>query len=76
MRTQMLEFVPGAGLGIRRYTYLGREQCGHSGGSTLGTSPVLHDEQTGITVAVLMNQGGNADHFSLAPRLLELAEGG
>ena len=84
MGSEMLQFVPaagnirgesGAGLGIRKYDYLGREQWGHSGGSPLGTSLVIHDEQTGITVAVLMNQGSNADHFTLAPRLLEIAQG-
>lgn len=84
MRVEMLTFVPaagnipgesGAGLGIRRYAYLGRAQWGHSGGSPLGSSLLLYDERTGITVAVLMNQGRDAGHFRLAPRLLEIAAG-
>lgn len=82
MREQMLEFVPaagnirgesGAGLGIRRYSYLGREQWGHSGGSPLGSSLMLFDPDTGTTVAVIMNQGRGARHFELAPQLLEIA---
>ena len=85
MRTEMLEFVPaagnipgesGAGLGIRRYDYLGREQWGHSGGSPLGSSLLLFDPSSGVTVAVLMNQGSGAEHFALAPRLMEIATGG
>lgn len=82
MRSEMLEIVPaagnipgeaGAGLGIRTYAYLGGQQWGHSGGSPLGSSLLLYDAQSGITVAVLMNQGRDADHFELAPKLLEIA---
>jgi D-alanyl-D-alanine carboxypeptidase len=82
MRQQMLEFVPaagnirgesGAGLGIRGYNYLQREQWGHSGGSPLGSSLMLFDPETGTTVVVLMNQGGGAQHFTLAPELLRIA---
>lgn len=65
----------GTGLGVRAYSYLGRQQFGHSGGSVLGSSLMLHDPATAITVAVLMNQGANADHFALAPRLLAIASG-
>ncbi len=81
MRSEMLDFVPaagnipgesGAGLGIRRYSYLDREQWGHSGGSPLGSSLMLYDPTTGVTVAVLMNQGRGADHFALAPQLLSV----
>jgi len=63
----------GAGLGIRGYGYLGRIQYGHSGGAPYGSSLLLHDPASGVTVAVLMNQGPGADHFSLAPELLEIA---
>lgn len=79
---EMLEFVPaagnirgesGAGLGIRKYSYLGREQWGHSGGSALGSSLLLYDPQSQVTVAVLMNQGSGAHHFVLAPALLAIA---
>jgi D-alanyl-D-alanine carboxypeptidase len=63
----------GAGLGIRGYAYLGRTQYGHSGGSPFGSSLLLYDPASGVTVAVLMNQGQGADHFSLAPSLLEIA---
>ena len=82
MRREMLEFVPaagniagesGAGLGIRKYSYLGREQWGHSGGCPLGSSLMLFDPATGVTVAVIMNQGRGAQHFRLAPALLEIA---
>lgn len=63
----------GVGLGIRGYAYLGRSQFGHSGGSWSGNSLLLHDPAAGITVVVLMNQARGADHFSLAPSLLEIA---
>lgn len=63
----------GAGLGIRAYTYHGRQQLGHSGGSPEGSSLLLYDVTTGITVAVVMNQGSGAAHFVLAPELLALA---
>lgn len=82
MQQEMRTLVPaagnipgesGAGLGIRAYSYLGRTQFGHSGGSAFGSSLLLHDPATGVTVVVLMNQGQGADHFSLAPSLLEVA---
>jgi D-alanyl-D-alanine carboxypeptidase len=63
----------GAGLGIRSYHYLDRTQFGHSGGSGMGSSLLLHDPDTGVTVAVVMNQGPGADHFVLAPQLLGIA---
>ena len=63
----------GAGLGIRSYEYLGRTQFGHSGGSAFGSSLMLYDPATGVTVAVIMNQGQGAEHFALAPTLLEIA---
>lgn len=63
----------GSGLGIRGYAYLDRAQIGHSGGATFGTSLLLFDPSTGVSVAVVMNQAGGADHFTLAPRLLEIA---
>ena len=82
MRTEMTRMQPaagnipgetGVGLGIRGYGYLGRRQWGHSGGSPLGSSLLLFDPETRITVAVVMNQGAGADHFFLAPLLLDLA---
>lgn len=63
----------GAGLGIRGYEYHGRVQFGHSGGARFGSSLLLHDPATLTTVAVIMNQGVGADHFALAPLLLQLA---
>lgn len=63
----------GAGLGIRGYEYHGRVQFGHSGGARYGSSLLLHDPGTRTTVAVVMNQGVGADHFTLAPLLLQLA---
>jgi D-alanyl-D-alanine carboxypeptidase len=63
----------GVGLGIRAYSYLGRTQLGHSGGAPFGSSLLLFDPRSGVTVAALMNQGPGADHFVLAPRLLEIA---
>jgi len=65
----------GAGLGIRGYHYLDRDQLGHSGGMAFGSSLLLFDPASGVTVAVLMNQGQNAGHFQLAPQLLALATG-
>ncbi len=82
MRSEMTRMRPaagnipgetGVGLGIRGYGYLGREQWGHSGGSPLGSSLLLFDPETRITVAVVMNQGAGADHFRLAPLLLDVA---
>ncbi len=84
-RAEMLELVPaagnipgesGAGLGVRSYGYLGSTQFGHSGGSSLGSSLLLFDPASGVTAAVLMNQGSGAAHFVLAPRLLAIAAGG
>ncbi len=63
----------GAGLGVRSYQYLDRTQFGHSGGSAMGSSLMLHDPETGVTVAVVMNQGQGAEHFVLAPQLLAIA---
>jgi CubicO group peptidase (beta-lactamase class C family) len=65
----------GAGLGIRRYEYLDRLQLGHSGAASFGSSLLLHDPERLITVVVLMNQSVGADHFVLAPRLLQIASG-
>lgn len=81
---EMRELVPaagtivgetGSGLGIRGYEYLGRRQFGHSGGATFGSSLLLYDPVSGVTVVVIMNQGEGADHFFLAPALLEIALG-
>lgn len=63
----------GAGLGIRGYNFLGRQQYGHSGGAVLGNSLFVFDPDSGVTVAVLTNQGQGADHFTLVPALLEIA---
>ncbi|MEZ5420260.1 MAG: serine hydrolase [Vicinamibacterales bacterium] len=63
----------GAGLGIRGYQYLERQQYGHSGGMSLGSSLLLFDPESGVTVAVAANQGANAGHFALAPALLAAA---
>jgi D-alanyl-D-alanine carboxypeptidase len=82
MQAEMRRLVPaagnipgetGTGLGIRSYHYLDRTQYGHSGGSVFGSSLLLFDPTTGVTVAVVMNQGAGADHFVLAPNLLKLA---
>ncbi|HUU36562.1 MAG TPA: serine hydrolase domain-containing protein, partial [Vicinamibacterales bacterium] len=82
MQEAMRELVPaagnipgerGAGLGIRSYDYFDRVQYGHSGGGSFGSSLLLFDPNTGITVVVIMNQGQGAQHFVLAPRLLQLA---
>jgi D-alanyl-D-alanine carboxypeptidase len=84
MQQEMRTLVPaagnipgesGAGLGIRGYHYLGRPQLGHSGGCAYGSSLLLHDPTVRVTVAVSMNQGQGADHFALAPELLEIAAG-
>lgn len=82
MQAAMKELVPaagnipgetGVGLGIRSYAYFDRVQLGHSGGAAFGSSLLLHDVETGVTVVVVMNQGQGAQHFLLAPRLLEIA---
>lgn len=65
----------GSGLGIRSYEYLGRTQYGHSGGAAFGTTLLLFDPESGVTVTVLMNQGARAGHFELAPELLAIAAG-
>jgi len=63
----------GAGLGIRGYNFLGRQEYGHSGGAVLASSLMVYDPATNVTVAVLVNQGTGADHFLLAPKLLQIA---
>lgn len=82
LQAQMRQLVPatgnipgesGAGLGIRGYVFLDRQQYGHSGGSRFCSTLLLFDPETAITVVVLTNQALSADHFELAPRLLEIA---
>lgn len=82
MQAAMRELVPaagsipgesGAGLGIRSYGYFDRVQYGHSGGAAYGSSLLIHDPTRGVTVVVVMNQGQGAEHFELAPRLLQIA---
>lgn len=83
-QAEMRELVPaagnipgesGAGLGIRGYQYFDRTQFGHSGGMALGSSLLLFEPASGVTVVVAMNQGQNAAHFALAPQLLAIASG-
>ena len=57
----------GAGLGIRGYGYLGRTQFGHSGGGSFGSSLLLFDPATGVTVVVLMIQGSGGRAFRTCP---------
>ena len=47
-------------------------------GRTIDADPThrFTDPASGVTVAVLMNQGSGAGHFVLAPRLLAIAAGG
>ncbi len=86
-RQQMLQFVPpanpsgvetGSGLGVRRYAYGGREQWGHSGATSEGSSIVIFEPSSGISVAVAMNQTPAthaSSHFVLVGDLLRLAAG-
>jgi hypothetical protein len=62
----------GAGLGIRAYNYLGRTQFGHSGGSSVSSTLMVHDPAIGATVAIIMSQGVGAGHFDLMPTLLAI----
>ena len=65
----------GAGLGLRRYDYLGGRQWGHSGAVSNGSGLVFHDVDLGVTVAVMFNVHPGAHrntHFSLAPELLRI----
>lgn len=82
MQEEMRHLIPaagnipgetGAGLGIRGYAYLNRSQIGHSGGGSFGSSLLLHDAAARVTVVVIMNQGQGANHFNLAPALLDIA---
>ena len=77
--TQNIPGQIGAGLGVRRYDYLGREAWGHSGVTSNGSALVLYDDATGITVVAAINQNpgshGSA-HFPIAIALLALALGG
>jgi D-alanyl-D-alanine carboxypeptidase len=86
-RREMLTVVPageagfetGWGLGVRRYGYLGREQWGHSGAADEGSSLVLHEPSSGVTLAVAMNQSPashGSSHFLLAGELLRIVTGG
>ena len=66
----------GAGLGLRRYHYLGGRQWGHSGTVSNGSGIVFHDVHAGVTVAVLFNVYPTAHqnvHFALGPQLLQIA---
>jgi D-alanyl-D-alanine carboxypeptidase len=86
-RTEMLRFVPpegslsvesGSGLGVRRYRYGGGEQWGHSGAAPEGSSILVFEPSSGITVALAMNQSPathGSSHFALAGELLDLAAG-
>jgi D-alanyl-D-alanine carboxypeptidase len=86
-RRAMLSFVTaageipqesGSGLGVRRYQYGGREQWGHSGAAAEGSSLVLHEPSSGVTLAVAMNQSPashGSSHFTLAGELLRIASG-
>ncbi len=72
-------FIPGqigAGLGIRRYNYLGREQWGHSGATSGSNSLLIWDRQSGIVVAIQINASGSvhgSQHFWIGPALLQRA---
>lgn len=66
----------GAGVGVRKFDFLGRTQWGHSGTTAGGSGMLLWDEASGIVVALTYNQNGGShrsSHFTLAPRLLALA---
>ncbi len=72
-------FIPGqigAGLGVRRYNYLGREQWGHSGATSGANSLLVWDRASGIVVAVQINASGpihGSAHFRIVPALLQRA---
>jgi D-alanyl-D-alanine carboxypeptidase len=83
-RAEMLRFEPpapgtletGSGLGVRRYAFFGREQWGHSGATDVGSSILVYEPSSGITVAVAMNQppaSHGSSHFALAAELLRLS---
>ncbi|MEN8374307.1 MAG: serine hydrolase [Gemmatimonadota bacterium] len=85
VRAEMLTDVPddggipgqvAAGVGIRKYNYLGRTSWGHSGNQGNGSAFLLWDETTGITIALTYNLNGaghGASHFRLIQVLLGLA---
>ena len=84
-RREMLTFVPpsgeigvetGSGLGVRRYQYGSREQWGHSGAADEGSSIVLYEPASAVTLALAMNQSPashGSSHFALAGELLRIA---
>ena len=84
LRSEALTAIPddglipgqdGAGLGLRRYSYLGGRQWGHSGAVSNGSGIVFHDVDLDVTVAVMFNAHPAAHqnvHFTLAPELLRL----
>lgn len=66
----------GAGLGVRRYNWLGGTQWGHSGTILNGSAFLLYDVDSRIVVALTYNQPGgshNNSHFQLVQTLLQLA---
>lgn len=81
----LLDFYPddhsqpgqtGAGLGVRRYDFLGRVEYGHTGVTGHGSGMVLHDVATGITVAVLTNQSATSHvsaYYDIGQALLAAA---
>lgn len=88
MTAEMLSAIPaggvipgqiGAGLGVRQYNYLGREQWGHSGATSGANSLLLWDRVSGIVVAIQINASGpvhGSQHFWIGPALLQRALGG
>ena len=76
--TQNIPGQIGAGLGVRRYDYLGRDVWGHSGVTSNGSALVLYDDATGITVVAAINQNPGShgsQHFPIAIALLSMALG-
>ena len=68
----------GAGLGVRRYDFLGRVEYGHTGVTPHGSGLVLYDVATGITVAVLTNQSAPSHdyaYYDIGEALLRTALG-
>jgi len=84
-RTWLLTIVPddgrvpgqtGGGIGVRRFSYLGRVMYGNSGATTNSSAMYLYDPGTGVIVSMNTNQAGalhRNSHFNVVPALVREA---
>ncbi len=84
-RRHLLTFVPddgriggqnGGGVGVRRFSYLGRVLYGNSGATANSSAMYLYDPGTGVIVSMSTNSAGalhRSSHFNIVPALVREA---